>query len=135
MTSVVPTSLISVWHTAARRSLRSFNSSLMLCALKSWTLSMRRTLCPWPRSRDSAEIAKTRTCPVNPRPCGPTQHDTEETWGDSNSVVHPIYSINTANHHYRSMPHTDSYTPTKSQGHGSAQSSPALTLFHLTQHY
>lgn len=57
-TSAAPTSLISAWHTAARPSLKSFNSSLKLCALKSWTRLMRRTLWPWPLSREDAEMTK-----------------------------------------------------------------------------
>lgn len=119
-TSVAPTSLTSAWGTAARRSLRSFSSSPTPCALWSWTPSMRRTLCPWPLSRDNAESTITRTCPVNPQPRGPPSM-TLKRRGVRVTLLHPTYSINATNHHYRSMPHT------QLQGYSAAR---ALQLLH-----
>lgn len=73
-TSAAPMSRTSAWRTEARRSPRSFSSSLTLCARTSWTLSTRRTLSPWALSRDGVEIWQNVKSP-NP---WPTQHDTED---------------------------------------------------------
>lgn len=64
MTSAAPMSPTYAWRTAARHCLRSFSSSLMLCAPMGWTPLTRRTRLPWALSREDAEIS------IN-QPCGP----------------------------------------------------------------
>lgn len=89
--SVVPTSLTSAWHTAARHSLRSFSSSLRLCAPKSWTPLMRRTLCPWALSRDATEITIPWSRPANPQPRVPPSMTMKRRGRESKSAVGSSY--------------------------------------------
>lgn len=83
-TSAAPMSRTSAWRTEARRSPRSFSSSLTLCARTSWTLSTRRTLSPWALSRDGVEIWQNVKSP-NP---WPTQHDTEDVLWEQHKHHH-----------------------------------------------